>query len=255
MKIISVALIPFLISMSLLPTLIKAPSSHVPSGTPAATAGGGSRGTNPPTGPGYKSGEGTEYKAPDPGYRTGGPGAYKSGDTSSGYKNGSPPGKKAGGGDAGAAIVVFPKKPSETAIPAECKKVAGCVTKHIAGANPRAPPYHGKCCTELRTAVSCVCKFLMSTNAKQQMAADGVVRGCHFKNPVCIKKPMPATCSPDVKHCVEMHMYSRSSNPTFRSPCCEKFKTSKRCIMAFRNSPDPHLSEAAKGVIAGCRFS
>ena len=232
--------------------------SKAPFGTPSA--GGGSVGFNAPTGPGYRSGDtapggSSGINGPNgPGYRSGGPGGYKSGDTSAGYRNGSPPGKRVGGGDPGAAIVVFPKKPVPTPVPAECKPIAGCVTKHIAGGNPTVPQYHGPCCNQFKNKVSCVCKFLMSTNAKQQRAADGVVRGCNFKNPICIMKPMPAACRPEVKHCVEMHMYRRASNPTFGSPCCQKFKTSKRCIMAFKSSPDPHLSQAAKGVIAGCHF-
>ncbi|KAL0701999.1 hypothetical protein Bca4012_058121 [Brassica carinata] len=250
MKTISLTLIPFLISIASYPTLIKAPSSYVPSGSIPA-AGGGSTGFNSPTGPGYRSGEtahggSSGISGPTgPGYRSGGP---------SGYRNGSPPGKRYGG-DTGAAIIVFPrKKPAPTPIPAECKSIAGCVTTHIAGASPKEPQYHGKCCTEFKTSVSCVCKFLMSTDKKQQSAANGVVRSCNFKNPICIKKPMPPSCRPEVKHCVAMHMYRRASKPTFQSPCCQKFKTSKRCIMAFKNSPDPRLSQAAKGVIEGCRF-
>lgn len=254
MKTISLTLITFLISMAPYPALSKAPF-----GTPAA--GGGSIGFNAPTGPGYRSGDtapggSTGINGPTgPGYKSGGPGAYKSGDTSNGYKSGSTPGKRYGG-DTGAAIGVFPKKPVPTPMPAECKPISGCVTKHIAGGNPKEPQYRGPCCMEFKNKVSCVCKFLLSKNAKQINAANGVIRSCNFKNPICIKKPMPATCRPEVKHCVEMHMYRvGASNPTFGSPCCQKFKTSKRCVMAFRNSPEPHLSHAAKGVIAGCHFS
>ena len=258
MKTISLTLIPFLIYMASYPTLIKAPSSYVPSGTPGATAGGGSSGINGPTGPGYKGGDpNSGYKSggPNSGYKSGDTSAgYKSGDTSAGYKSGTTPGKPAGGGAPGVAIVYFPKKPLPTSLPAECKRFAGCVNTHLAADNPKEPQYHGKCCTEFKNAVPCVCKFLMSTNTKQQRAADNVVRSCNFKNPICIKKPMPPGCREDVKHCVDMHLYRRASKPTFRSPCCQKFKTSKRCIMAFKSSTDPHLKQAAQGVIDGCQF-
>ena len=262
MKIISLTLIPFLISIASYPTLIKAPSSYVPSGSGIP---GGSSGSNAPTGPGYRSGDtapggSNGINGPTgPGYRSGdtAPGGSKGikGPTDPGYRSGSTPGKRYGG-DTGAAIVVFPKKPVPTAIPAECQPIAGCTTKHIAGAKPKEPQYHGPCCMEFKNKVSCVCKFLLSTNKKQQSAANGVIRSCNFKNPICIKKPIPPECRPEIKHCVEMHMHRiGASNPTFGSPCCQKFKTSKRCVMAFKNSPDPHLSHAAKGVIAGCHFT
>lgn len=253
MKFISLTLVPFLISIASYPTLIKAPSSYVPSGSSAAMAGGGTVPNYSPTGPGYRSGDtgpgGITNPPTGPGYRSGGTPTY----TTPSYVYGSPP-AKIYGGDPGAAIIVFPKKPKPTPVPAECKSIAGCTTRHIAGDDAKKPPHGGKCCKEFKTTVSCVCKFLMSTNKKQQSAADGVVRSCGFKNPICIKKPMPPSCRPEVKHCVEMHMYRRASNPTYRSPCCQKFKTSKRCVMTFKNSPDPHLSQAAAGVIDGCRF-
>lgn len=175
-----------------------------------------------------------------------------------GYRGGGSNGKPGGGGDPGAAIVVFPKKPEEPAkpvpMPQECKQeVRDCITAHIYGA-AGAPTYHGPCCQKLKNSVPCVCKFLTSHDPKLSKAANDVLRGCHYRHPKCSKMPMPQVCRPEVRHCVDTHLYGGAGDPQHGGACCQKFKHSKKCVCTFLTSQDSHLKNKANGVVRGCRF-
>ncbi|CAA7013478.1 unnamed protein product [Microthlaspi erraticum] len=158
-----------------------------------------------------------------------------------------------GGGDTGPSIVVIPKPPA-VEMPKECQEPArACVQEHIID-NAGPPKFGGSCCEKLKSAIPCVCTFLMSKDPKAKNAAYGVLRGCHFSQPICINMPMPQTCSPEVRHCVQVHMYGRAGQPPYRGACCKKFQHSKSCVEPFLKSPDPKLSGSANGVLRGCHF-
>ncbi|XP_023644328.1 uncharacterized protein LOC17895297 [Capsella rubella] len=67
--------------------------------------------------------------------------------------------------------------------------------------------------------------------------------------------PLPQECKPEVRDCINAHMYGGAGKPQRDGACCEKFKYSKKCVCTFVKSTDSHLSKQAKGVIQGCRFT
>ncbi|ESQ27422.1 hypothetical protein EUTSA_v10018991mg [Eutrema salsugineum] len=158
-----------------------------------------------------------------------------------------------GGGDPGVAIVVIPK-PLVKELPKECKEdLRDCITKHISEGGEE-PKHRGSCCVKLKNSIPCVCKFLTSKDPKVQKAANGVLRGCHYRKPVCIKMPMPQECRQEVRHCVNTHLYGTAGQPRYRGACCMKFKNSKSCVTKFLVSPDPKLNENANGILRCCHF-
>lgn len=226
--------------------------------------GGGFVGSGNPggIGSGYFGGGGNA----GPGYRGGNipsGGSIRDGsNVGTGYRGGASGGKPSGGGDTGPAIVVIPKQPDEpvkvvpTPMPQVCKpEVRDCVNKHIYGA-AGAPTYRGACCQKFRNSVSCVCKFLSSYDPKLSKGANGVLSGCHYSKPNCNKyrMPMPQECLPEVRHCINTHVYGGAGEPHQGGACCNKFRQSRRCICKFLESQDAHLTKKSSGILRGCHF-
>ncbi|AEE35913.1 unnamed protein product [Arabidopsis thaliana] len=180
MEIIPLMLISVIILLTSFPAPIKV----------SGRGGGGGfvgSGNSPSIGSGYFGGGGN----PGTGYMGGGipsGGSIRDGsNVGTGYRGGFQGGKPSGGGDPGAAIVVFPKKPEEpvkvvpTPMPQVCEpKVRHCINVHVYG-RAGQPHRGGACCNKFRYARRCVCKFLVSNDTHLNKQSNGVLRGCHFK--------------------------------------------------------------------------
>ncbi|CAH2067665.1 unnamed protein product [Thlaspi arvense] len=252
MKIIASLLIAVIIPLTSFPAPIIAP--------PAASGGGGGGGVGVGGGARFNggfSGSGTGYRGGD---NTGGakqvdPSQYPKQRGATSYRgNENLPGKPDNGGNVGVAIVILPKRPAGGTLPPECKaEVHKCIDKYIYGGGG-APPRNGECCTKIKNSIPCVCRFITSKDPLVRKAADVILRGCHYRKPICINMAMPATCRPEVRHCVNTHLYGYGGQPKRGGACCTKFKNAKDCVVRFLTSPDPKLSEAGNALLRGCRF-
>ncbi|EOA34867.1 hypothetical protein CARUB_v10022449mg [Capsella rubella] len=67
--------------------------------------------------------------------------------------------------------------------------------------------------------------------------------------------PLPQECKPEVRDCINAHMYGGAGAPERGAQCCATLRKSVPCVCKFLRSHDPKLSKGANDVLRGCHYN